>query len=172
MVAASRLLFYRQTGRPGLPGREAKRGRSMRSVGDGDCPGCGRVWGHEAARCEACGVTGRAVVAAALRQALADAAEEWAGQEIAVALAGVAGGAAVAEAREWLLARVAASSRAGEIVTALGALPDTIARAEATRIAAENFGEKRLSGRWDVVLAAQQTPAARATLLQAVAGDD
>lgn len=144
----------------------------MESVRDGVCPWCGREGGERGPRCEGCGAVGRSVVVEALRRALAEAGEDAAGQEIAVALARLAGGAAIAEAREWLLARVEVSPRAGELVAALGRLSDPIARAEATRIAIENFREKRLPGRWDVVLAEQETPAARATLLQAITGGE
>jgi hypothetical protein len=114
---------------------------------------------------------GRATAIEGLQRALA-AADDAAGREIAAALVHLGGADAVPEAREWLLGRVPYSGLAGELVAALGRLPDPIARAEATRIASENFREKQLPGRWDSVLAGLETPAARATLLQALAGGE
>lgn len=107
-------------------------------------------------------------VVEALRRALAAATDEAAGRAIAAALVRLAGEDAAPEVREWLLARVPMSGSAGDLVALLGRLPDPIARAEATRIATENFRERQLPGRWDVVLAGLETPAARAVLIQAL----
>lgn len=111
---------------------------------------------------------GESEVVEALRRALAAATDEAAGRAIAAALVRLAGEDTAPEVREWLLARIPVAGSAGELVALLGRLPDPIARAEATRIATENFRERQLPGRWDVVLAGLETPAARAVLIQAL----
>src|SRR5262249_9604371 len=119
-------------------------------------------------RVAAAGEAGEDVVVESLRRALAAATGGAAGRAGAAALARLAGEAGPAGVRGGGRARVPLSGCAGERVALLGQLPDPIARAEATRIATENFRERQLPGRWDVVLAGLETPAARAVLIQAL----
>jgi Bacterial SH3 domain len=132
----------------------------MESVVIAECASC--------ARAERAAALGENEVVEALRRALAAAVDEAAGRAIAAALARLGGAEAAPEVREWLLARIPIAGSAGDLVALLGRLPDPIARAEATRIATENFRERQLPGRWDVVLAGLETPAARAVLIQAL----
>lgn len=137
------------------------------------CPACGRETGAPAEVCTACvRVVALRRAVAPLWTALERGDEEATALTVAEALARVGGPAVAADLRDWLLPRVPLAVTPGAVVELLGTLPDAAARAQATRIAIDNFTEKKLAGRWERVVARIPTAEARGALIAALSHED
>jgi hypothetical protein len=108
----------------------------------------------------------------ALQRALEAVEEETAQCAVARALIEIPGLSSQRYVRDWLLKHIPMAHAASAMVEILGAIDDPEARSEASRLAIDNFRDKKLPGRWEVALARVPTPEARRALLAALTDRD